>query len=234
MRARLGLVALIAPSIGMAYPQFQLSTGNTRCNQCHFAPAGGGLINNYGRDEAGDTISSGGNGRFLHGLWEPPSWLALGGNFRFAGVIDDNSPRATEYDAFPMQAELYARVHYQGFSIYLDGGIRGAQRPVDPSFASLLISPEHYVMWQEGATGWYARAGRFYAPYGLRLAEHTTYIRRFLGFNLLEETYNLSGGYISDSWELHVTGFIPDFVRIRSASAAREWPATSKDAKRRC
>ena len=40
-----------------AYPQFQLSTGNDTCKQCHFAPGVGGLINEYGRDEAGSTIS---------------------------------------------------------------------------------------------------------------------------------------------------------------------------------
>jgi hypothetical protein len=90
--------------------------------------------------------------------------------------------------------------------------------------ASRLISREHYVMWREGATGWYARAGRFFAPFGLRLVEHITYVRRFLGFDNLEETYSLSGGYVSDGWELHVTAFIPDFWRdavgMRESGAA--------------
>ena len=48
-----------------AYPQFQLSLGPDRCTACHFSPAGGGLLNDYGRDEAGSTISRGGDGRFL-------------------------------------------------------------------------------------------------------------------------------------------------------------------------
>ena len=35
-----------------AYPQFQFSTGAETCKDCHYSPGGGGLINDYGRDEA--------------------------------------------------------------------------------------------------------------------------------------------------------------------------------------
>jgi hypothetical protein len=76
-----------------------------------------------------------------------------------------------------------------------------------------VISREHYLMWRSGALGPYVRAGRFFAPYGLRLAEHTTYVRRDNGFNLLNETYGLSGGVVQNEWELHITAFMPDFLR---------------------
>ena len=68
-------------------------------------------------------------------------------------------------------------------------------------------------MWQPEVQGRYVRMGRFFAPYGLRFAEHVLYIRRDLGFDQLEETYNLSAGYTYQKWELHVTAFAPDFVR---------------------
>src|SRR5947208_7418703 len=80
----LALVAWTRPAA--AYPQFQFSTGTTRCGQCHYSPSGGGLITQWGRDESADTISLGGNGGFLHGAWTPPSWLALGLDFRYAGI----------------------------------------------------------------------------------------------------------------------------------------------------
>jgi hypothetical protein len=216
MRAAL-LAILLVPAAARAYPQFQLSTGAVRCNQCHFAPAGGGLINAYGRDEAGDTISRGGDGRFLHGLWEPPAWLALGGDLRLAGTLEyegqDNGFGA-DYGVFPMQADLYARVAAGGLSIYVNFGYNDSIRPeARVPWSARFQSREHYIMWREGTTGWYVRAGRFFAPYGLRLPEHTAYIRRFIGFNILEETYNLSGGYIDDDMELHVTAFTPDFIR---------------------
>jgi hypothetical protein len=82
-----------------------------------------------------------------------------------------------------------------------------------PVSTSQLISREHFAMWQPAAVGPYLRAGRFFAPFGLRFSEHIFYIRRDLGFDQLEETYNVSGGFIYDAWELHVTVFAPDFVR---------------------
>jgi hypothetical protein len=113
--------------VASAYPQFQFSSGTTRCSQCHYDPAGGGLITSWGRDESGDTISRGGDGAFLHGLWDPPSWLALGADVRLAGTI--NAPGGSQspvYSFFPMQADGYARFAFgDQFSLYLQGGVRG-------------------------------------------------------------------------------------------------------------
>ena len=81
-----------------AYPQFQFSSGTNRCSQCHYSPAGGGLITSWGRDESGDTISLGGDGAFLHGLWAPPSWLALGADFRLAAPLVNDSGGAESPD----------------------------------------------------------------------------------------------------------------------------------------
>jgi hypothetical protein len=82
-----------------------------------------------------------------------------------------------------------------------------------PISSSRLISREHYLAWQPEVLGPYVRAGRFFAPFGMRLAEHITYVRRDLGFNQLQESYNLSGGFVFERSELHLTAFAPDFVR---------------------
>src|SRR5579871_5451131 len=93
-----------------AYPQFQFSSGTNRCSQCHYSPSGGGLLTSWGRDESADTISLGGDGAFLHGLVTPPSWLGIGGDFRFAFLTNDvGSPAGPENAAFPMQADIYLR-----------------------------------------------------------------------------------------------------------------------------
>src|SRR5215831_7364058 len=107
-----------------AYPQFQFSSGTNKCSQCHFSPAGGGLISSWGRSESGDTISMAGNGAFLHGAVSLPSWLALGADFRLAGVRnDDGGTNAPQSAWFPMQADLYGRVAFNdAFSLYLAGG----------------------------------------------------------------------------------------------------------------
>ncbi|MES1158145.1 MAG: hypothetical protein ABUL67_03495 [Haliangium ochraceum] len=207
-----------------AYPQWQLSTGAARCNQCHYSPGGGGLINSYGRDADAEQSTFGGNGDFLHGAVTLPAWLAIGGDFR-GGFVDQDvqDPAGNTVAVFPMQADLAARLALPfGFSVSGIIGFRDQVRNPDvlvpdqnfqPVSTSQLISREHYAMWQPEALGPYLRAGRFYAPYGLRMAEHILYVNRDLGFDELEETYNVSGGFIEQHQELHLTAFAPDFVR---------------------
>ncbi len=218
-----GVVA--APRLAQAYPQWQFSSGTARCNQCHFAPAGGGLINGYGRDQSGEDLSTwDGNGGFLFGLYEPPKWLALGYDGRGAFTSSDvGEARGAHRAVFPMQADLMVRVAMgESWSLGVTGGFRGQVRAVSsnvgsnnpkPTAVDRLISREHYLMWRPAAIGPYVRAGRFFAPYGLRLAEHILYVRRDLGFGLLEESYNVSGGIVKNEWEFHVTAFGPDFLR---------------------
>ncbi len=218
-------VTVLGAGRAEAYPQWQLSTGNTRCNQCHYAPAGGGLLNSYGRDAAGEDLSTfGGDGAFLHGAATLPSWLALGGDLRGAYAYRDvQDPNGPTNAIFPMQADLTARFAFgKGLSLSATGGFRGQLRsdselvppqnyqPVD---GSRFISREHYLTWQPESHGVYVRAGRFFAPFGLRPAEHFMYIRRDLGLNTLQETYNVSGGFIGEASELHVTAFMRDYVR---------------------
>jgi hypothetical protein len=201
-----------------AYPQFQFSSGTNKCSQCHFSPAGGGLISSWGRSESGDTISMAGDGGFLHGAVSLPSWFAAGADLRIATTrIDDGGDESPRGAWFPMQADLYARFAFgDAFSLYLAGGVRGEARPVDDSVAGRFdgigdrfISREHYLMWRPSATGPYARLGRFYAPYGLRFVEHIYFVRRYTGYELYNETYTASGGYVSDEWELHLSAFTP-------------------------
>jgi hypothetical protein len=207
-----------------AFPQYQFSTGVSRCDQCHFAPAGGGLINTFGRDAVGDDLTTfGGNGGFLHGAARLPVWLALGGDFRGAFASEDvQDPNGSKAAAFPMQADAQARLVYGPLSFYGVLGFRGQVRSdsdviplqnYQPITASQLVSREHYFMLRASPLGAYIRAGRFFAPFGLRLAEHFLYVRRDLGFNTLEESYNLSSGYVAERWEVHVTAFAPDVLR---------------------
>ncbi len=213
--------ALLASRQAHGYPQWQLSTGVGRCNQCHFSPSGGGLINGFGRDADGELSTFGGDGGLLHGAVRPPPWLSIGGDFR-GGFIDHDvqDPAGDTVAVFPMQIDLAARVVLPlGFSISVVGGYRDQLRDPEltlpyqnfhPVSTSRVISREHYLMLQPEPLGAYLRAGRFYAPYGLRMAEHLLYVNRDLGFDELEETYNVSGGFIAQHHELHLTVFGPD------------------------
>lgn len=218
-------LAVVAwPRSASAYPQWQFSSDASRCDQCHYAPAGGGLLNGFGRDADGEDLSTfGGNGQLLHGAATLPSWLALGGELRGAFVAEDvGDVKGPTYAVFPMQADAEARAAYGLLSFYGVLGFRGSVRNDDtaiptqnyqPITASTLISREHYLILRPGALGGYLRVGRFFAPFGLRMAEHILYVRSDLGFGTMEETYNLSAGYVLEHSELHLTAFVPDFVR---------------------
>ncbi len=231
------LAAIIALSArrAEAYPHFQLVSGSSRCSQCHVSPAGGSLLSAWGREESSDAISGGGDGRFLHGLFELPEALALGGDLRAAALANDvGGTDGTELAAFPMQADLAGAYTSGSLTFLAVIGARGRVRSgaptsaassgmldppqpnpgamvESPSLGSYVISREHYIMYRpDQGEGIYARAGRFAAPFGLRLADHTAYVRRYLGYNLLEETYGLGVGYLANSVEVHATGFVYD------------------------
>jgi len=144
---------------------------------------------------------------------------------RVAALANDvGASDSAELAAFPMQADLAVAYRSGAWSVVGIVGARGrvrsgaptsepsmGTRVPEPSLASYVISREHYAMWRpDESAGVYARAGRFAAPYGLRLADHTAYVRRYLGSNLLEETYGLGAGWFGDTLEVHATAFVYD------------------------
>ncbi len=211
----LGLLALLAtlaaaPAPVAAYPQFRYSTGTDRCVACHYSPDGGGLLNDFGRSEMGDTVAGRGDGSLLHGAWTPPAWLTLGGDLRGAGLGKHVEGEPALWTGFPMQADLYARVARGPVSLHLTGGLNGAARrqPDGRTLSGLLVSREHFVMIENGDQTRYARVGRFFPVLGLRLADHTAYPRRYLDQYTLEEPYGLGVGGVRGRWEGHLSLFV--------------------------
>lgn len=212
-----GLVLAALAGEARAYPQFMLSNGEDRCSVCHLAWAGGGLISDYGRDEANATISRGGDGGFLHGLVDPPAWLALGGDFRFA-LGRREVAGAADTLAFPMQMDVYTRVTVGKVTASITAGLRGARGIPDeqgPELYERVVSREHYLEY--AGEQYAARVGRFFPNYGLRLADHTAYVRRFMGFYLLEEPLAAEVTRDFDRGSLHVTAFVPQLETIWAA-----------------
>ncbi|MEZ4365972.1 MAG: hypothetical protein R2939_06750 [Kofleriaceae bacterium] len=210
----LGLV-LATARVAEAYPQFQLD-GSQACVDCHVAPAGGGLLTDFGRLFAEDLSADDGDESFLGGRWTPPDWLAMSGDVRLAvgasGRGDYGPAIAPVF--IPMQAEVNASANVgAGFSLAATTGLRGGLGA--GNVLSLFQVREHYVMWRpsDDGRGVYARAGRYMAPYGLRLAEHPAYTRRYAGTNLFSETYGVSVGYVGAAGEVHATGFVHDVLR---------------------
>ena len=209
--AALTAAAALAALTGTAeaYPQFQLSREQT-CTGCHVSPAGGGLLNENGLVTA-ETISQFGTApEFFYGKIPRPDWLMLGGDLRGASGYVQSPEKLLA--SFPMQVEAYGRAALgAGLSLQVDIGAR------EPQFgneaATHVWSREHYLTWQQKPgenTGLYVRVGRFMPVFGLRLAEHLTYIRRWGGTPLYGETYGLAVEYVDPRFEVHATGFIKD------------------------
>lgn len=226
------LAVVAIPGVAAAYPQYQFASGTERCADCHFAPAGAGVLTEWGRGEMGDTLAMGGDGRLLH-TFDQPAWLAIGGDLRLAGLVNETgADTGAERAVFPMQLEAAARAGSGGLSATVVLGLRGAARSApdrtDGDDAGLLrgaalISREHFVSYQRDDGPWQVRAGRFAAPFGLRLADHTAYVRRYTGYGLYEETYGVGVSHLGDQHDLHVTGFVSDPVQWsveRAAGAA--------------
>jgi hypothetical protein len=211
------LLALAAPAA--AYPQFTLALGTDRCTACHFSPAGGGLINDYGRDEAGDTISGRGDGRFAHGAWTPPSWLALGADVRLATGAKQLADQEHELLAFPMQADTYTRIAISRVSLNVTLGLNGAARArADGAFPmNYVVSRQHYLMVETDEMT--VRAGRFFPVFGVRTQDHTAYPRRYLDQSTLEEPYALEVGVTRASVDGYVAAFLGNPIPFTGAGA---------------
>jgi hypothetical protein len=212
--AGVGVVAVFAVLGALAgraeaYPQFQLSRDQT-CTGCHVSPAGGGLLNENGLTTA-ETISQWGTpAGFFYDKFPTPAWLMLGGDLRGASGYVQSPEKLVA--SFPMQIEAYGRAALgAGLSLQVDVGAREAESGKEAS--THVWSREHYLTWQQRPgenAGLYVRAGRFMPVFGLRLAEHPTYIRRWGGTPLYGETYGAAVEYIDPQFEVHATGFVKD------------------------
>jgi len=210
---------LAAPAA--AYPQFTLALGSDRCTSCHFSPAGGGLLNDFGRDEAGDTLSGRGDGRFAHGAWTPPSWLALGADVRLAAGAKQLADQERELLAFPMQADTYTRIVVSRVSLNLTIGLNGAARSRADGANPLayVASRQHFLMYESESGSTTVRAGRFFPVFGVRSQDHTAYPRRYLDQATLEEPYAVEVGLQRDSGDGYLAAFLGNPIPQTGAGA---------------
>ncbi len=182
MRARVlccsmaGMLLIAAPG-AHALPRFAAQTGS-KCQSCHVNPAGGGMRNafgaQYGREELpvpkwSEDFELADVSKLL------PSFLGVGADFRTLYIVrqspDSTGTASTLNDEFwQMQGDIYfnfriaKKVHlyfkkglYSGFEAY-----------------GLL----HVLPWNG-----HVKVGKFVPNYGLRIDDHTAFIRTYTGFS---------------------------------------------------
>ena len=102
------------------------------------------------------------------------STISIGFDIRFAYLVSERDGSFNEVSYFPMQADLYlAFKPLNHLTLYYQDGVEERGQSA---------SRETFVLIDDLPLGSYLKFGRFIPPYGLRLADHTSYIRERLGF----------------------------------------------------
>ena len=185
------LLAAVAPRPAAAEPRFALRQG-APCAMCHVDPAGGGMRNDYGRGvysaaklAADWATPAAGQGVFDGRLSDG---VAAGSDVRLLYQhlhrSDADQPRMDSF--YLMQAALYVGADLSpSTTLYVAPTFHGGQE-VTVAASALVRLPV------EGA---YIRAGRFTPAYGLKLVNHSTFVRKQLGVGLRAEDAGVEFGW---------------------------------------
>jgi hypothetical protein len=126
-------------------------------------------------------------GEFLWGLVKLPDWLLLGGSYRHLMVIRPSST-AKKFNTFPMMADLYGQFQIGNFRAEGSLGAvrvgvgspyaRAAQLTTNQGDQWNLLSRTHWLGYDFGEGTMTLRAGHMNLPFGIRIPEHTMWVRQ--------------------------------------------------------
>ena len=206
------LLALLlsCSSRASAYPYF-VGLRQVNCAECHYSPTGGGLINAWGRSSRGVTLGgdddwslhTDAQGRSATG--EPKLQLDFGLDARAAGVatIDGGT---TAF--FPMLLELQGVAAYGPVLVY---GSVTPRKGTPGGSPYLIFSREHWVSLRL-ASQVAVRAGRITLPFGIRIPDHTQYVREDFGFDPWGQSYALELDVYRDDFTVSAAAFAGDLL----------------------
>ena len=150
-----------------ALPRFALQEG-TSCNLCHVDPNGGSLRNDYGITVASSELSrSQGSDRIANYTGMINEHLRVGGDVRFLNynTIDEGQLKSA---FFPMQADIYFHLKLNNNAgIFTKIGVRKKS----------TLSTEYWALLSNLPQNAWVRVGRTLPNYGLRVDDHTSFIR---------------------------------------------------------
>jgi hypothetical protein len=187
------LVVLLVPARAEAY-SWMIRHSYTGCAVCHADPSGGETLTPYGRaqsdlllrmrydgkkaEEAEPSSTAG----FL-GFADLPPALMLGGSLRVASTAGGGS----SLRVFPMQLDAHGQVRIDTF--FFGGSLgaakvpaaslhaRPAQLTTEQGDGYNLISRNFYIGMDFAESKYTARVGRLNLPFGVRIPEHTLWVR---------------------------------------------------------
>jgi len=184
------LALLLTPSTAQAYP-WMIRHGYTDCALCHVDPSGAGLLSQYGRAQseillrtrykAATDEEPGSVSQFAWGAVTPPDWLNLGGSYRGAMIYTNPQSGSASARWVNMQADIKAQATAGRLRVNGSLGVEpsgASAAAVTKSTEGNLVSREHWIGFDLGEDReMLVRAGRINIPFGLRIIEHTAFVR---------------------------------------------------------
>jgi hypothetical protein len=168
---------LLITATAYALPRFASRT-NLPCQSCHVNPSGGGMRNAFGLTYGREDISI--------KAWQQDyalndfstqinDFLSYGVDFRFLAFYQtykrQGAADASRSSFFPMQADVY-------FNLAISKKINLFVNPAFGPFNRYEIFGIAKILPGNG----YVKLGRFTPPYGLRLDDHTSFVRQATPF----------------------------------------------------
>jgi hypothetical protein len=187
---------LFAPERAEAYT-WMIRHAYNGCGVCHADPSGGETLTPYGRAQSDLLLRMRYDGKspeeaepgkasgFL-GFIELPQSLMLGGSGRLAQTLSSEE-EGMVYRLFPMQMDVYGQLRFGSFFVGGNVGLskvpagsphaRAAQVTTGQGDSWNMISRNHYLGFDFAEQKFTARAGRLNLPFGIRIPEHTMWVR---------------------------------------------------------
>lgn len=186
-----GLLFFISASV-FAEPYLAIKSG-LRCSSCHISPTGGGMRNSFGQ-EFGRSLAA--SDRQLSGISsELNKSFSIGGDFRAGAesVTIDGQEDQFNFDTERASIYLHANLIPQTLDLY-----------IDQQFSPASLNREAWISYKPQLPGLYARAGKFFLPYGFRLQDDTAFIRQVTGINFSSSDNGIELGADYKSWSVQL------------------------------
>ena len=194
MRPRAGMLVLsllVCGSVARAEPYLAVRSGLS-CASCHVNRTGGGQRTAYGAGYGANTLPARWfeAGALFDGAVGERLRLGADGRTGYVGHLPQEGPYLGEFRVF--EANLYAAVDLlpERLLFYVD-------ERVAPGSAS---NREAFALLASHRAGAYAKAGRFFVPFGLRLLDDDAATRRTSGFTFENPDTGVEAGFDTGRW----------------------------------
>jgi hypothetical protein len=181
---------------------------------------------------------------FMFGLFDLPDWLLLGGAYRHMNILPLGGDG--KFRTFPMMLDVYGMAQFGAFRV--GGSLGGARVAAGSPYARRaqitanqgdqwnLISRTHYIGY-DILPELTVRAGRLNLPFGVRIPEHTMWVRQATNTDReSSQEHGVALAYVGEKLRGEVMGIAgnyqmnPDKYRNRGYSGYLEYATSSSAA----